>query len=352
VEVPTSADMMVEENDDNAVEMEGPEMAEAEDDAPIMLDGLDRDEVEEDVPTTVVAAPSQRTRRFEEVETKTARQSGSSRPSSSASNSSRQQQAASSRKRGRQNIESEHIAASAVESHVVNNQEPQASPSRVEKRNKTRPCAALRVLAEKEELQEEEQNATTVDPSSLNFNATILWDDALPDNAEADDEDPQDAFPSPTPVPELAPKYKRAPKEKAPSRKACAHSTAAKPVASRGSASPSKKRPEGREVSAGPSSTYALRATPPFEDATTRSRFCRNVMKPLQYCANESRIYKHGEIEGIVRANEVSILKRRSNGAATKKGKKVLGKRLDELERRLESIEEEESSSGGAAYLS
>ena len=349
VEMPTSTETIAEEGDGGSA---GFGDADVEDDAAIVTDDLDQDEGASVMPTLPLTAPSQRPRRFEDVETKARPQSQSSRPSSSGSNSSRQHKATSSKKRDRQSLESEHIAVSVVDSTVVHDQEPQSSPSRARKRSKTRPSDALSILAEEEELQEEDQSARTIDPSNLKFNATLLSDDALPDNAEDDDDDPRDAFPSPTPIPEPAPKTKRAAKAKAPSRKGRAHSTPAKPTASRGSASPSKQRPEGRGVSAGPSSTYALRATTPFEDATTRSRSGRNVIKPLQYWANESRIYRHGEIEGIVRANEVNIPKRRSNGAGTKKGKKVLGKRLDELERRLESIEEEEGGSGDAAYIS
>lgn len=65
--------------------------------------------------------------------------------------------------------------------------------------------------------------------------------------------------------------------------------------------------------SAGPSrrlgatvSNVRLRSTTPFEDAghrTTRSG--RAVMKPLNYWAGETVIWKNGEMDGIIRANSV-----------------------------------------------
>lgn len=100
--------------------------------------------------------------------------------------------------------------------------------------------------------------------------------------------------------------------------------------------SPSKlrnSRENSRASSAGPMNNYHLRATTPFEDAGERvSRFGRNLIQPLKYWANESRIYKHGEIEGIVRAEAVDVPKRK----APKRRRKKTGN--------LEDIAEESES--------
>lgn len=88
--------------------------------------------------------------------------------------------------------------------------------------------------------------------------------------------------------------------------------------------SPSK-RGESRGASLGPISNVNLRASTPFEDAGPRvSRYGRPVMQPLKYWANEGLIYKNGEIEGVVRAEEVEVLKSKTNRRKTtaRKGKK------------------------------
>nr|POE53487.1 hypothetical protein CFP56_28709 [Quercus suber] len=59
-------------------------------------------------------------------------------------------------------------------------------------------------------------------------------------------------------------------------------------------------------ASAGPSSKFHLRATTPFEDAGGRvSRFGRTLIEPLKFWANETKVYRHGEMDGIIRAEEV-----------------------------------------------
>lgn len=98
--------------------------------------------------------------------------------------------------------------------------------------------------------------------------------------------------------------------------------------------SPSKLRNDrsgSRQGSTGPMNNYHLRATTPFEDAGERvSRFGRNLIQPLKYWANEARIYRRGVIEGIVRAEEVEVPKRKK---PKKKGRKRVNK--------LEDIDEE-----------
>lgn len=118
-----------------------------------------------------------------------------------------------------------------------------------------------------------------------------------------------------------------APKERDPNR---AMRAATSPV--RSSKSPSKQK---RGASAGPVSNVNLRATTPLEDAGARvSRYGRAVIKPLQYWANESRVWKNGEIEGIIRAQSVEAPSRRKGGKKRgRKPKKGISK--------LEDIDEE-----------
>lgn len=64
------------------------------------------------------------------------------------------------------------------------------------------------------------------------------------------------------------------------------------------SRSPSKR--------AGSVSNVNLRASTPFEDAHQRmSRSGRPIMAPLKHWAGESYVWKNGEVEGIIRADEV-----------------------------------------------
>lgn len=94
-------------------------------------------------------------------------------------------------------------------------------------------------------------------------------------------------------------------------------------------ASPVKVYQRGGSV--GPISNVNLRATTPFEDANQRSsRYGRNLIKPLQYWANETRIYRNGDIEGIVRADPVEVIKEKAN--KKKKKSKRNTKRLDDIE--------------------
>ncbi|KAK3680928.1 mitotic fidelity of chromosome transmission-related protein [Vermiconidia calcicola] len=103
--------------------------------------------------------------------------------------------------------------------------------------------------------------------------------------------------------------------------------------------SPSKlrnRREGSRALSVGPISNVHLRASTPFEDADTRtSRFGRNLTQPLKYWANEMRIYKHGEIAGIVRADPVEETKRR--GPKKRTGKKNRKSKLDGIDEESDS---------------
>ena len=105
---------------------------------------------------------------------------------------------------------------------------------------------------------------------------------------------------------------------------------------SRGASVGPNSRAGSRGTSIGPSSNVNLRASTPFEDAGERtSRFGRNLIQPLKYWANESRIYKHGQIEGIVRADEVEGPRRKKPKRRGRKPGKGNGIS------RLEDIDEE-----------
>jgi centromere protein C len=94
--------------------------------------------------------------------------------------------------------------------------------------------------------------------------------------------------------------------------------------------SPSKSGAQGASV--GPVSNVHLRATTPFEDSHNHaSRYGRNLIKPLKYWQNESRIYRNGNIEGIVRAEEAELVKTRARKPHKRGGKP---------KQRLEVIEE------------
>jgi centromere protein C len=95
--------------------------------------------------------------------------------------------------------------------------------------------------------------------------------------------------------------------------------------------SPSKSNARGASV--GPVSNVHLRATTPFEDSQNHaSRYGRNLIKPLMYWKNETRIYRNGNIEGIIRAEEAEIPKTPRGRKAQKRGRKP--------KQKLENIEE------------
>ena len=72
---------------------------------------------------------------------------------------------------------------------------------------------------------------------------------------------------------------------------------------------------------AGSVSNVNLRATTPFEDAHSRlSRSGRPIMAPLKHWAGESYVWKNGEVEGIIRADEVKTPRgSKKKGSKTKR---------------------------------
>lgn len=137
-----------------------------------------------------------------------------------------------------------------------------------------------------------------------------------------------------------------APKERDPNRSIRAATSPVKlhDGPARGSKSPSKRAPS-RGGSLGPVSNVNFRASTPFEDAGERvSRYGRPVLKPLQFWANETRVWKNGECEGIIRAEEVARPKQKSKRGRKKKPKKSV-KGIS----RLEDIDEESETESTCA---
>ncbi|KAI7195686.1 hypothetical protein KC363_g1322 [Hortaea werneckii] len=133
-----------------------------------------------------------------------------------------------------------------------------------------------------------------------------------------------------------------APRERDPNRSMRA---ATSPVRNqRASIDPSvkspNKRPTSRGGSMGPVSNVNLRATTPFEDAGSNvTRSGRPVYKPLQYWANETRVWRHGQVEGIVRAEEVEKPKPKKGKKRGRKPKKQTNgtSKLDDIEEESET---------------
>ncbi|KAL1306564.1 hypothetical protein AAFC00_005251 [Neodothiora populina] len=85
----------------------------------------------------------------------------------------------------------------------------------------------------------------------------------------------------------------------------------------------------------GPKSIVTLRAgTPQEEDGATQTRSGRTSIKPLKYWCNESFIWRHGEVDGVVRAEPLDEPKQpsRARGRPKKKSKELSSIKEDEEE--------------------
>ncbi|KAK4990743.1 mitotic fidelity of chromosome transmission-related protein [Elasticomyces elasticus] len=101
-------------------------------------------------------------------------------------------------------------------------------------------------------------------------------------------------------------------------------------------ASPSRHR------RAGSSANVQYRANTPFEDAGTNvTRSGRPSVKPLQYWLNESYVWRNGEVDGIVRAEEVEQPKVRKAGKRRNTKMPIL-REEDEEEEEEEEVGEED----------
>lgn len=98
---------------------------------------------------------------------------------------------------------------------------------------------------------------------------------------------------------------------------------------------PSGSPIKGRGASMGPVSNVNLRAVTPAADAQEHtSRAGRNLINPLKFWENEGRIWRNGEIEGIIRAEPVE-----QSRARTKRRKKSRknGNRLRDINEESET---------------
>ncbi|CAK4032663.1 Centromere 3 [Lecanosticta acicola] len=175
-----------------------------------------------------------------------------------------------------------------------------------------------------------DEGTEAIDPSMIAFGDEYQADGDMVPEDEAGAQTQLDAQLEEQQEPQPAKKGKGRPKGKG--KAAATRETSSKAAAQKKGSpvkldgSPSKK---ARSGSAGPISNVNLRATTPFEDASHQvSRAGRNLIQPLKFWENESRIWRAGEIEGIVRAEQVEKpkpVKRK------KKGRKGKGGRLQDI---------------------
>ena len=226
-----------------------------------------------------------------------------------------------SRKRNRASMESQHTEAAADGTTVQEDQssihqEPSVVASPAHKKPRGRPRKEKVVV-------HHEDGDEAIDPQLLAHGDQYTADEQLQQRLK----DVKKSKPG-------------APKERDPNRSMRA---ATSPVRNqRASIDPSvkspNKRPASRGGSMGPVSNVNLRATTPFEDAGSNvTRSGRPVYKPLQYWANETRVWRHGQVEGIVRAEEVEKPKPKKG---KKRGRKPKNK-ANGTTSKLDDIEEE-----------
>jgi len=115
---------------------------------------------------------------------------------------------------------------------------------------------------------------------------------------------------------EIAPKRRGRPAKK---QKAPTTQKATKPAAHRQVTSVRRSEQPNRPTESSSQDTLThgsirLRSNTPFEDEGCKvSRYGRPSIKPLAYWKNETQVYRHGELEGVVRAHEIVAPKRVQN---------------------------------------
>ena len=300
----------VEETSQEEAEAEVEEHAEAgaaedvqpADDGPLMIDEDDYYDAMPQQPSPIEEEPEEPEQVEPPQTTPSKRKPGRPRKSGDSMYTSQilHSSPAQSRKRNRASLEAGETSATQLQSEL-------AGPS--QKKRRGRPSKDKSVIVHQDD------GDAVIDPSLL------AHGDQYVDEVEIQDDEAAEAADE---VPELPARSKgkgkaKAPKERDANRKMKSSSVQLNdsPSKLRGSKAPS------RGGSVGPVSNVHLRATTPFEDANERtSRYGRNLIQPLKYWANESRIYKHGELEGIIRADEVEIPKKKAKrrGRKAKKG--------------------------------
>lgn len=157
-----------------------------------------------------------------------------------------------------------------------------------------------------------DQTEQTIDPALLAHGDSYLAPVNEEDEVEIAPASPvTKKKPGRKPKAQKAAQQSRAPRERDPNQ-AMRRTTSASPDRAL-TRSPSKR--------AGSVSNVNLRASTPHEDAHQHmSRSGRPILKPLKHWAGESYVWKNGEIEGIIRADEIKTPK-------GKKKKKAKGRR-------------------------
>ena len=176
----------------------------------------------------------------------------------------------------------------------------------------------------------QDDNEQTIDPADVAYGDSYLAPVIEDDEAEAAPASPiAETKPEKKTKAQKATKSKKAPKERDPNQ-----SMRRTPSASPGKVDRDRTLVLSPSKRAGSVSNVNLRATTPFEDAHQRlSRSGRPIMAPLKHWAGESYVWKNGEVEGIIRADEVKT-PRGSKKKTTKTKRRVprAGKRGNDLD--------------------
>ncbi|GAB7327163.1 hypothetical protein MBLNU13_g11074t1 [Cladosporium sp. NU13] len=177
---------------------------------------------------------------------------------------------------------------------------------------------------------QDDDNEQTIDPADVAYGDSYLAPVIEDDEAEAAPASPRaETKPEKKTKAQKATKSKKAPKERDPNQ-----SMRRTPSASPGKVDRDRTLVLSPSKRAGSVSNVNLRATTPFEDAHQRlSRSGRPIMAPLKHWAGESYVWKNGEVEGIIRADEVKT-PRGSKKKTTKTKRRVprAGKRGNDLD--------------------
>jgi centromere protein C len=176
----------------------------------------------------------------------------------------------------------------------------------------------------------EDNNVQTIDPADVAYG-----DSYLAPVMEDDEADEAPASPVTETKPEKKAKAQKAtksrnmPKERDPNQ-----SIRRTPSASPGKVDRDRTLILSPSKRAGSVSNVNLRATTPFEDAHQRlSRSGRPIMAPLKHWAGESYVWKNGEVEGIIRADEVKTPRgSKKKGSKTKRRVPRAGRRGNDLD--------------------
>jgi len=176
----------------------------------------------------------------------------------------------------------------------------------------------------------QDNNEQTIDPADVAYGDSYLAPVMEDDEAEVAPASPvAETKPEKKAKSQKATKSKKTPKERDPNQ-----SIRRTPSASPGKVDRERALILSPSKRAGSVSNVNLRATTPFEDAHQRlSRSGRPIMAPLKHWAGESYVWKNGEVEGIIRADEVKTPRgSKKKGSKTKRRVPRAGRRGNDLD--------------------